>query len=288
MAIKSIVGNTSWYIAVMIISAVTVIPFAWTLLTSFKGKGEIIGGMTNFLPREWSLDNYRMVFENVPFFVYLKNSLILALAGVFTNISFGALAGYTFAKLKFRGQRKIFGVFMASMMIPSVVNMIPLYLVLTRIPFAGGNNILGEGGIGLINTFWAVILPGAVGGYSIFFMKQFFETLPDALGEAAKIDGASEIRIFWNIYFRLAKTPLITLGIMTFQAGWNSFMWPMIVLSDKQKMTVQVGLAAFQYSYSTDYGPLMAGTVISTIPIIVIFVLAQKYYMQGIADVGIK
>ena len=285
---KRRIGNILWYVGVIIISMITVGPFIWTVATSFKSSGEISSSMMNFLPKEFTIENYNKVFSTMPFFTYLKNSLLLAGAGVVTNLTFGSLAGYTFAKLKFRGRKLGFMVFLASMMIPNVVIMIPLFLILSNFPLLGGNDIFGQGGTGLINSYLAIIMPGAVGGYSIFFMKQFFEVLPDELGEAAKIDGCSEFQIFSRIYLPLAKTSLATLGIMTFQAGWNSFMWPLIVLNTKEMMTVQVGLAAFQYSYSTDYGPLMAGTVVTTLPIIILFIFAQKYYVQGVADSGIK
>lgn len=182
----------------------------------------------------------------------------------------------------------MFSLLLSSMMIPGVITMIPQFLVLKSFPLVGGNNIFGQGGQGLINHYAAIILPGAVGAYAVFFMKQFFESLPDDLAEAARVDGCSEFRIFWNIYLPLILPAAITLGIMTFQSGWNSFMWPMIVLNSKDMMTIQVGLAAFQYQYNTQYGPLMAGTVISVIPTLLLFIFAQKYYIQGIAFSGGK
>ena len=222
------------------------------------------------------------------FLNYLKNSLILALGGVATNLFFGSLAGYSFGQLKFKGKKPIFLVFLASMMVPSIVTMIPTFIVLRGFPLAGGNDLTGTGGLGLINSYWAILLPGAAGAFSIFFMKQFFEQLPKELGESARIDGASEFKIFWNVYFPLAKPALTTLGIMTFQAGWNAFMWPMIVLNADEMKTVQVGLAAFQYNYNTNYGPLMAGTILATLPVLVLFIFAQRNYVQGMADAGIK
>ena len=182
----------------------------------------------------------------------------------------------------------MFSLLLSSMMIPGVITMIPQFLVLKSFPLVGGNNLFGQGGQGLINHYSAIILPGAVGAYAVFFMKQFFESLPDELAEAARVDGCSEFRIFWNIYLPLILPAAITLGIMTFQSGWNSFMWPMIVLNSKDMMTIQVGLAAFQYQYNTQYGPLMAGTVISVIPTLLLFIFAQKYYIEGMAFSGGK
>ena len=272
-----------WYVGALIISLITVYPFLWMIATSFKPEAEIYSNSLSLLSDHFSLANYRKAFEVVPFGRYFLNSFYLAAMGVLTNVFLGALAGYSFAKLKFRGRKIMFSLLLSSMMIPGVITMIPQFLVLKSFPLVGGNNLFGQGGQGLINHYAAIILPGAVGAYAVFFMKQFFETLPDDLAEAARVDGCSEFRIFWNIYLPLIVPAAITLGIMTFQSGWNSFMWPMIVLNSKDMMTIQVGLAAFQYQYNTQYGPLMAGTVISVIPTVLIFIFAQKYYIQGIA-----
>ena len=277
-----------WYCLVILISLTTVLPFIWTLSTSFKSDSEILSGSMQIIPSHFTWDHYKEVFETMPFLNYLKNSLILALGGVATNLFFGSLAGYSFGQLKFKGKKPIFLVFLASMMVPSIVTMIPTFIVLRGFPLAGGNDLTGTGGLGLINSYWAILLPGAAGAFSIFFMKQFFEQLPKELGESARIDGASEFKIFWNVYFPLAKPALTTLGIMTFQAGWNAFMWPMIVLNADEMKTVQVGLAAFQYNYNTNYGPLMAGTILATLPVLVLFFFAQRNYVQGMADAGIK
>ena len=178
--------------------------------------------------------------------------------------------------------------FLSSLMIPGIITMIPSFLILRSIPFAGGNDVFGQGGLGLINTYWAVIIPGAAGAFAVFFMKQFFETLPDELGEAARIDGASEFRIFAIIYFPLAKAGLAVLGIISFQAGWNNFLWPLIVLNSQDMMTVQVGLASFVNNYETAFGPLMAGTVIASLPVLLVFLFAQRYIIEGVAHVGSK
>lgn len=282
------IKSVFWYIGAVLIAIVTVYPFLWMIGTAFKPEGEIFSNSLSLIPKNATASNFVTVFETVPFMRYFMNSLVLAVGGVLTNIFFGALAGYTFAKLKFKGRKPVFTMFLASMMIPGIVTMIPQFLVLSRFPLFGGNNIFGQGGIGLINNYLAILLPGAVGAYAIFFMKQFFETLPDELAEAARIDGCNEFGIFAKIYLPLIKPAAITLGIMTFQSGWNSFMWPMIVLNSDEMMTIQVGLSTFQYQFNTNYGALMAGTVIATIPTLLVFVFAQKYYIEGIAFSGGK
>ncbi|MBC2259581.1 carbohydrate ABC transporter permease [Listeria booriae] len=286
--LKKISKSILWYIAVLLISLATVFPLIWTLSTSFKPASEILSNSMNLIPKIFTWDNYKDVFNTTPFARYLFNSLVLAVGGVMTNLFFGSLAGYAFAKLPFKGKKGLFMTFLGSMMIPAIVTMIPSFLVLKNFPLVGGNDIFGNGGMGFINTYWAILIPGAAGAFSIFFMKQFFETLPDELSEAARIDGCSEFKIFWRIYMPLAKTALATLGIMTFQAGWNQFMWPLIVLNSQKMMTVQVGLASFQYNESANYGALMAGTIISTIPVLLVFIFAQKYFVEGIAHNGGK
>lgn len=288
MVTRRMIGSFVWWIAVCVISVVTVAPLLWTLATSFKPAGEILRDALSFIPRSPTLDNYIQVFTTVPFARYFVNTLIVAVGGVVCNLFLGSMAGYALAKLEFRGRRAVFLVYLASMMIPSIVTMIPTFLVLRQIPLIGGNDISGHGGMGLINTYWAVILPGAAGAFGVFFMKQFFESIPDELGEAARVDGAGELQIFLRIYLPLAKSGLAVLGLLTFQSGWNNFLWPLIVLNDPKMMTVQVGLAGFTNNYSTDYGPLMAGTVVTMLPVLLLFLFSQRWIVEGIAHTGGK
>lgn len=210
-----------WYITALIITLCTIYPFLWMVSTSFKPMVDIYARPLNLIPRGANIENYQQVLETVPFSLYFRNSLLLAVSGVLTNVFLGALAGYGFAKIRFTGRKVLFGILLSSMMIPGIVTMVPQFVVLRKFPFVGGNDRQGAGGTGFINSFMAIILPGAVGTYAVFFMKQFFETLPDDLAEAARIDGCSELRIFWNVYLPLITPAAITLGIMTFQAGWN-------------------------------------------------------------------
>lgn len=282
------VSTLAWYIGVVLISIVTVAPLVWTISTSIKPATEILSGALSLIPANPTIENYTRVFDEVPFGRYFVNSLVLGIGGAATNIFFGALGGYALAKLRFRGRAAVFAVFLSSLMIPGIITMIPSFLILRSIPFAGGNDVLGQGGLGLINTYWAVIIPGAAGAFAVFFMKQFFETLPDELGEAARIDGAGEFRTFAMIYFPLARAGLAVLGIISFQAGWNNFLWPLIVLNSQDMMTVQVGLASFVNNYETAYGPLMAGTVVASLPVLLVFLFAQRYIIEGVAHVGSK
>ncbi|PZF14871.1 carbohydrate ABC transporter permease [Curtobacterium sp. MCPF17_011] len=280
--------TTAWWIGVCLVSLVTVAPLIWTLATSLKPAGEILAHSLSLIPQRPTVDNFVQAVTTVPYGRYFVNSLVLGVGGAVANLFFGSLAGYALAKLRFAGRHAVFITFLSSLMVPSIVTMIPTFLILRHFPLLGGNDFGGNGGLGLINTYWAVIVPGAAGAFAVFFMKQFFETLPDELGEAARIDGAGEFRIFAVIYFPLTKAGLAVLGLLSFQAGWNNFLWPLIVLNDPKMMTVQVGLAGFVNNYTTNYGPLMAGTIITMLPVLVVFILAQRWIIEGIAHAGTK
>lgn len=282
------VRRVAWFAGVILISFATVMPLIWTASTSLKPASEILSGYLNLIPSAPTFSNYVAVFTQTPFARYMFNSFLLAAVGTFTNVFFGSLAGYALAKFRFRGRRAVFGMFLGSMMIPTIVTMIPTFLVLRYFPLAGGNDLVGQGGFGFINTYWAVIIPFAAGPFAVFFMKQFFGSLPDDLGEAARLDGASEFRIFRQIYLPMASAGMAVLGILTFQAGWNSFLWPLIVLNDPSLLTVQVGLSSFVSDHQTNYGPLMAGTIVSTLPVLAVFVFAQRYIIQGVSHISTK
>ncbi|MFC4626883.1 carbohydrate ABC transporter permease [Promicromonospora alba] len=285
---RAVLGRLVWTLAVVLISLTTVMPLVWTLSTSLKPEGEILSSYLQLVPENPTLANYVTLFTDGPFGQYLANSAIIALGGVATNLFFGGLAGYALAKLSFRGRGVVFSLFLGSMMVPGIITMVPTFLVLRRFPLVGGNDLFGEGGAGFINSYGAVLIPFAAGPFAVFFMRQFFQALPDELGDAARIDGASEFRIFWNIYLPLAKAGLAVLGVLTFQAGWNSFLWPLIALNDPEMLTVQVGLAGYVNEYQTEYGPLLAGTILASLPVLVVFIFAQRYIIENFAHSGTK
>jgi multiple sugar transport system permease protein len=277
-----------FYIVSIGIAVFMFLPFFWSLMTSFKPSEDIFSMPIRWLPSKLTLEHYRTAFTTVPFGLYFWNSLVLAVSGVLANLFFGSLSGYAFAKLPFRLNKTLFRVLLAAMMIPGIVTMIPSFYVLKHFPYVGGNDWFGAGGNGFLNSFWGIVLPGASGSFAVFFMRQFFLTLPSDMMEMARIEGSREFRIFWNIYLPLTKPALATLGIFTFQAGWNSFLWPMIILNDPKKATIQMGLQAFSYNHQTDFGPMMAGALIAVLPILILFLLLQKYFVQGIAFSGVK
>lgn len=280
--------TTVFYVTAIAISISMFLPFYWSLLTSLKNNSDIFSLPMKWLPSTITFEHYITAFTTVPFALFFWNSFVLATAGVLANLFFGSLSGYAFAKLDFKMSKFLFRILLAAMMIPGVVTLIPSFFVLKHLPFIGGNDLFGSGGFGLLNSFWGVIIPGAAGSFAVFFMRQFFLTLPNDMMEMARIEGASEFRIFWRIYLPLTKPALATLGIFTFQAGWNAFLWPMIVLNDPAKHTIQMGLQAFSYNYQTDYGPMMAGALVAVVPILIMFMFLQRYFVQGIAFSGVK
>ena len=287
-AARKRVNGLAFYIVGILIAIVMFLPFYWSVMTSFKPDEDMFSMPIRWIPTSFTLEHYVKAFTTVPFGLYFWNSFFLAATGVVLNLFFGSLSGYAFAKLKFKGNSAMFRVLLAAMMVPGIVTMIPSVYVLRHIPLMGGNDLFGDGGMGLMNSFWGIILPGASGTFAVFFMRQFFLTLPSDMMEMARIEGCGEFRIFWNIYLPLTKPALATLGIFTFQAGWNSFLWPMIVLNDPNKATIQMGLQAFSFNFQTDYGPMMAGALVAILPILILFLALQRYFIQGIAFSGIK
>jgi multiple sugar transport system permease protein len=283
-----ILRETLYYALMIGLCLVFVLPFVWSVATSFKPDNEIFSDSLVLLPANPTIQHYIDAFTTVPFAQYFRNSMFLAIIGVISNVFFGSLAGYSYARLRFKGKQSMFRLQLTSLMVPGVVTIIPSYIILRSFPLVGGNDILGQGGQGFLNTYWAIFLPGAAGTFAVFLMRQFFLTLPSELGEAARIDGCTEFGVFWRIYMPLSLPAVATLALFTFQASWNSFLWNVIVLNDPNMYTIQMGLQSFTFNNQTDYGPLMAASVVATIPMLLLFIFAQRYFVQGIAFTGTK
>lgn len=243
-----------------------ILPFLWMFLSSFKSNAEISQMTQNFLPIHWTLDNYKNLFISGNFGVYLQNTLIIT-AFSFVGLLFNAMAGFGFAKYSFKGKGVLFIAVLATMMIPGQVTMIPVYLILNEMH--------------LTNTLIGIALPGLVGAFAIFLFRQFMATISDEILEAARLDGASDAYIFWHIVLPISRPVLAVQGILTFIGGWNSFLWPLILANDQKYYTLSVGLQLLQGQHTTDYGLQMAGSSFMVIPIIIIFLIFQKYILQG-------
>jgi multiple sugar transport system permease protein len=266
----------------------TIVPFLWMISTSLKPEPEIFRFPPVWLPSAWKWDNYAKAMTAAPFGRYFLNTVIYAVGITASNLLFCSMAAYAFARLRFPGRNLLFILVLGTMMIPAQVTMVPVFIMLKRWPLLGGNDLLGVGGHGLLNTYTGLVLPGAVGAFGIFLLRQFFMTLPRELEDAARIDGCSEAGIYWRIILPLSKPAMATLGIFTFTAAWNEFLWPLLIMSKDSMKTLQVGLQVFQTQYTTTWDLLMAGTVVVTLPVLIIFLFGQRYFTRGIALSGIK
>jgi len=250
-------------------------PFLWMLLGSFRPDRELKQVPPAWLPENPTLDNYRTLFTELEFPTYFFNSTVVAVAITVGNLVFCSMLGYALAKLHFPGKKLIFVLVLGTLMVPGVVTFVPLFVLVSN--------------LGMVNTFPGLIFPFLAGPFGVFLMRQFFLSLPDELIHAARVDGAGEFRIFWSIMLPLCKPALATLGILTFLASWNNFLWPLVVAQSEDKYTLPVALAIYAIGENnSDYGLLMAGSVAIIVPILVVFLVLQKHFVRGIAMTGIK
>ncbi|RPI33881.1 MAG: carbohydrate ABC transporter permease [Chloroflexota bacterium] len=263
-------------------------PWAWMLSASFQPLGDIFNWPPTWWPEHFTLENYRRVLRAAGIGRWYVNSAFIAFSVVVLQIFFNSLAAYTFAKRRFPGRDAIFVFMLGTLMIPGVVFLIPNYVILQHIPLFGENNILGQGGIGWLDSFWGLIVPSAVSVWGIFFIRQYMKSIPDELLDAARIDGATEFRIYWQIALPLSGPALAATAISTFTWNWNDFFWPMLVISNPDLRTVQLGLALFVVQNRTVWDVVMSGSVLATLPVLIVFLIFQRYFIRGIALTGMK
>ena len=226
------------------------------------------------IPEKWTLGNYQRVWQDLPFGQWLFNSFIITLIQTLTNVFFASLAGFAFARLDFPGKNILFSILLGSLMIPGIILLVPKFIILNEFQ--------------LINSYPGLILPGLVSVVNIFLMKQFFETIPKDLEEAALIDGCSYFRIFWQIFIPISKPALAAVAIYTFQGSWNEFLWPVIVSTTNDMFTLPVGMAFLKNEFQVQWPLMMAGTVLISLPTLAIFLIFQRYFVQGVASAGLK
>jgi ABC-type sugar transport system, permease component len=277
------------YLVLVLLGAVWVVPILFVVFTAFKNPAELTLRRFVWLPAEWRFDNFAKAFSYAGYDwpLFFKNSLFVTGVSVVGSLFLNSLAGYAFARLRFRGRDIFFIILLAGMMIPPQAIIIPQYLVLRDIPLAGGNNILGQGGTGLLDTLWGLIIPQLCGSFGIFLCRQFYLSFPDSLDDAARIDGCREFRIYWNIYLPQSTTILATLTILKSIAVWNDFFFPLIMTTNNKSRTIQLALQIFKSS-SSQWNEIMALTLVTISPLIVIFLFAQKYFVQSVASSGMK
>lgn len=265
-------------IAVFLITfaAVILFPLVYMVAWSFGPNREMASSAYSIFPMKWTLDSYKGFFDFSPYSLrWLWNSFVVAAVTVVGNVIFAGLAGYAFAKIAFKGNKVLFYLILFAMMVPYQVTQVPLYILLVN-------------KFEMSNTYASLILPGFATAYNIFLAKQFFSSIPSALIESAKIDGASQIRIFAKIILPMSKTVLAVMAINTFMGNWNTFFWPFLVTSKAVMYTIQVGLKTFRFANGTLLSPMMAGATISALPMFILFFALQKYFLEGVTIGAVK
>jgi multiple sugar transport system permease protein len=262
------------YFSLIIAGLITIAPFIWMLSASFMENGKASIYPPIFFPYDFSFIQYENLFSRLNILRNFFNSLLLSISITAISLFFNSMAGYAFAKFRFSGKDKLFKLLLSSMIIPSQVTMLPLFLMLKS--------------MGLINTYMAIIIPGLANIFGIFLIRQYVLSIPDSLIEAAKIDGATEFQIYRKIIIPLAAPILVTLAIFTFMGTWNDFLWPLIALTDDSMYTLPVALANLMGEHTKDPELMMAGSVITILPVVVVFLVLQKYYIKGIMMGGVK
>ena len=281
-------GRVALYVVLGVGGFLMVMPFIWMLLTSFKTLNEI--NTFSWFPKSFHWQNYIDAFNAAPFLTYFRNSLIVVVGQTIPMLFISTAAGYALAKLPVKGKGTILNYFILLLVVPFQVLIVPLFIVVRSIPLAGGNDILGQGGTGWINTWWALIIPFVSAPLFVFLSRQFFMSLPLDLADAARVDGVSEIGIFFRIMAPLAKPAFVTIALFNVESAWNGFIWPLVATSSESIRPLQFGLATFtQSSTGAPQWPfLMAMSALATLPMILLFIFGQRYFIAGLASSGIK
>ncbi|AJE87601.1 MULTISPECIES: carbohydrate ABC transporter permease [Streptomyces] len=255
-------------------AVLTVFPLLWQVLTSFKSFGESTRVPPTIWPHHWEWSNYATVFDSIPFTEQFLNTLLMALLRTAAQLLLCSLAAYAFARIRFPGRQTIFLAFLAVLMVPGELFLLPQYQIMQN--------------LGWLNSMQALVVPGMFSAFGTFLLRQFFMGLPVEVEEAARLDGANPFTVYWRIALPLARPGLLALGILTFLWSWNDLMWPLIVNTDPEQMPLSAGLASLQGAHLTDYPVLMAGSLLATLPVIVVFMVMQRQFIQGIAFSGMK
>ena len=272
-----IASTIVWYAVLMLLTVVFVAPLLWMLSTSLKTKQGSTQFPLTWIPREISTQGYSTIFNTTtqtPVLRWFANSMIAASGHTLIVLVTASLAGYALARMRFRGKNLAFAVIIGTLFIPQFVFIMPNYLIVDY--------------FGWLDTILAVLVPGAAGAFGVFFLRQFFLSLPRELEEAALIDGANRFQIFLRIIIPLSRPPLATLAVLSFLTNWNDFLWPVYVLISPGVQTLPPGLATLQGAYTVDYPVIMAGGVLASIPVLIIFFIAQRYIIEGVSRSGLK
>jgi len=255
--------------------AMMIIPFVWTVVSSIKPGLELRAVPPTWWPERFTLGNYRELFTRLDFPRYFTNSAVVAFLVTAGNLGICSATGYALAKLRFPGRRALFVLVVGNVMVPPVVTFVPSFVLVSK--------------LGLVNTYAGLVLPNVALAINVFLMRQFMLSIPDELLESARIDGAGEWRIFWQIVLPLSRPALATVGILTFLGSWNNFLWPLVVATTEDRYTLPVALALYSTGqHETDYGLLLAGSVVVVVPVLLVFLVLQRHFVRGIATTGLK
>ena len=272
---KAVLGKVIVYVILILIALIMIIPFLWMLSASIKSDREVFQmNPFVFIPENPRWSNYVDIWTKIPFAKFVENTVFLTIVVTLLQLLTSSFAAYSFAKLDFRHKNGLFLAYIATIAMPWQVYMVPQFIMMRK--------------MGLNDKLLAIICLQAFSAFGVFMMKQFYEGIPDDLCEAARIDGMSEYRIYSSIMLPLSKPALSTLTIFTFVATWNDYLGPLIYLKTQEKKTIQLGLKMFISQYSSDYGLIMAGSVLSLIPVLIVFLILQKYFVEGVASTGLK
>ncbi|HEY2774716.1 MAG TPA: carbohydrate ABC transporter permease [Candidatus Binatia bacterium] len=274
MSRRSLAAAVAVNVLLVVAAALTLFPLLWMLSASLMPSGEALSIPPRLLPSAPTLEHYRDLFARLDLAHSIGASLFVSLAATFFSVCFNAMAGYAFAKLPFAGRENLRRLFLAALVIPGQVAMLPLFLLLRQMH--------------LVGSWWGVVVPGMASIFGIFLVGQYAQSIPDALLDAARVDGASELRIFTEIALPLCRPILVTLAVATFMGTWNDFLWPLVVLSDDRLYTLPVALAGLFGEHVQDTELMMAGAVVTVIPVMLVFLLLQRYYVAGLTAGGLK
>lgn len=274
MNVKKTVRHGILFAVMLLVGVCMVIPFIWTLSSSFKNNNEIFTYPIRWIPEIFRVSNYKEVWSKIPFMTYYLNTVKLSVIVTLGQVLTCSLAAYSFSKLKYPGRDKIFLCYLATLMVPWHAIMIPQFIIIKY--------------LGLNDSHWSLILINLFSAFGVFLLRQFMLGIPEELSEAARMDGCGNFKIYSRIVLPMCKPGIATLVVFTFNFMWNDYMAPMIYLTSDQLKTIQIGLAAFRSQYGSEYGLIMAGTVCALIPMLIIFCVGQKYLVEGIAFSGLK
>jgi multiple sugar transport system permease protein len=275
--------------AVMIgASLLMLAPFFLMLATSVKSSSELKSIGFSVFPKEISFSNYLVAMQRGSWVRYFYNSFVITTVTVLVSLVINSMAGYAFARLKFRGRQILFVSSLIGLMIPPQTTMIPVFIMLRHFPLTGGNDLWGNGGIGLINSYMGLVIPFIAGSFGVFLFRQYYLNFPHSLDDAAEIDGVGKLRCFLWIYVPLSKPAFATLGALKATQTWNEYIWPLIMTTTADMRTVQLALALFRDEYEIEWNYLMSATTIITIPLVVLFLFSQRFFVEGIVTTGIK